>query len=84
MRPDFTVQDVADLMGIHPATVRRLARAGRLSGAYKVGSQWRFAREAIAELRGQIVRSTYHRDIGLASLDKEHSADSETTERNQD
>jgi len=68
MKPDLTVQDVAKLTGVHPATVRRLARAGRLPGAYKMGSRWRFAREAIEELRGQIIRSTYHADIDLSSL----------------
>ncbi len=68
MKPDLTVYDVAKLMGVHPATVRRLTRAGRLPGAYKVGHLWRFAREAIQELRGQIIRSTYHADIDLSSL----------------
>jgi excisionase family DNA binding protein len=70
MRPDLTVQNVAELMGVHPETVRRLARAGRLAGGYKVGRQWRFAREAIERIRGQVIRSTYHRDIRLADLDE--------------
>jgi len=68
MSPDLTVRDVAQLMGLHPATVRRLARAGRLPGAYRVGRQWRFAREAIEKLRGEVIRSTYHTDINLSSL----------------
>jgi excisionase family DNA binding protein len=59
---------MARLMGVHPATVRRLARAGRLSGAYRVGRQWRFALEAIEKLRGEVIRSTYHTDINLSSL----------------
>lgn len=68
MTSDLTVQDVAELMGVHPATIRRLARAGRLPGAYRVGRQWRFAREAIEKLRGELIRSTYHTDINLSSL----------------
>jgi excisionase family DNA binding protein len=71
MKRDLTVQDVAKLTGVHPATVRRLARVGRLPGAYKMGSLWRFAREGIEELRGQIIRSTYHADIDLSSLQGE-------------
>ena len=68
MSSDLTVKELAHLVGVHPATVRRLARAGRLPGAYKVGNLWPFAREAIQELRGQIIRSTYHADIDLSGL----------------
>ncbi|MCK4376249.1 MAG: helix-turn-helix domain-containing protein [Candidatus Brocadiae bacterium] len=71
MAPDLTVHDVAELTGVHAATVRRLARAGRLPGAYKIGRQWRFAREAIEHLRGQVIRSTYHADIRLSGLHQE-------------
>ena len=60
MKSDYTVREVAELTGVHPETVRRLARAGWLPGGYKFGSRWRFAREAIQELRGQVMRSTYH------------------------
>ena len=60
MKPDLTAEDVARLAGVHTATVRRLARAGRLPGAYRIGRQWRFAREAIERLRGEIIRSAYH------------------------
>ena len=69
MQRDLTVRDICRLMELHPDTVRRLARAGRLPGAYKVGRQWRFAREAIGKLRGRIVRSTYHADIDLSSIE---------------
>ncbi len=73
MGPDLTVQDVAELTGVHAATVRRLARAGRLPGAYKIGRQWRFAREAIEDLRGQVIRSTYHVDLDLLGLLREET-----------
>ncbi len=73
MKPDLTVHDVAELTGVHPATVRRLARQGRLPGGYRVGRQWRFCRERIEELRGQVIRSTYHADIQLSSLRGEES-----------
>ena len=72
MKPDYSAAELAQLFGVHIDTVRRLARAGRLSGAYKIGQQWRFVRETVADLRGQIVRSTYHRDIDLSTLEGEH------------
>jgi excisionase family DNA binding protein len=71
MKPDLTAAQVAELTGVHPATVRRLARAGRLCGAYKIGRQWRFAREAMERLRGQVIRSTYHTDVRLLGLHRE-------------
>jgi excisionase family DNA binding protein len=71
IKSDYTVRDLAALLGIHPETLRRLARAGRLPGAYKVGTRWRFAREAIEDLRGEVTCSTYHTDIDLSVLDGE-------------
>ena len=41
MEPDFTAREFAALAGVHVETVRRLAREGCLSGAYKIGLQWR-------------------------------------------
>ncbi len=40
--------EVAKLLRVHPRTVKRLASEGILPG-FKVGSQWRFRREAINE-----------------------------------
>ena len=59
MKQDLKVRQLAFLLHVHPATIRRLARAGKLSGAYKVGSQWRFAREAVELMRGEVQRGTY-------------------------
>ena len=39
----LTVEEVAEYLRIHPYTVRRLARTGKLPG-FKVGGQWRFNR----------------------------------------
>jgi len=38
----LTVDEAAKMLKIHPETVRRLAREGKLPGAYRVGGQWRF------------------------------------------
>ncbi len=40
--------EVAKLLKVHPRTVKRLASEGILPG-FRVGSQWRFRREAINE-----------------------------------
>ena len=38
MTPDLKVKEVADLLGLHPETVRSMARSGDFPGAYKTGS----------------------------------------------
>jgi excisionase family DNA binding protein len=68
MTQDYSVRQLADLVGVHPDTLRRLARAGRLPGAYRVGTRWRFAYEAIEELRGQVICSPHDADIQLLDL----------------
>ena len=67
MSPDLAVRDVAHLMGIHPETVRRLARQGRLPG-YRAGGQWRFPPEEVALLRRPHACSDYDlADIDVAA-----------------
>ena len=45
----LTAEEVAKYLRVHPYTVKRLARAGKLPG-FKVGGQWRFQKEAIDKL----------------------------------
>ncbi|HLG65070.1 MAG TPA: helix-turn-helix domain-containing protein [Ktedonosporobacter sp.] len=40
--------EVAEMLRVHPRTVKRLAGQGDLPG-FRVGGQWRFRREAIEE-----------------------------------
>ncbi len=42
----LTAQEVAKYLRVHPYTVKRLARAGKLPG-FKVGGQWRFSKDQI-------------------------------------
>ena len=42
----LTAQEVATYLRVHPYTVKRLARAGKLPG-FKVGGQWRFKKKSI-------------------------------------
>jgi excisionase family DNA binding protein len=47
--PDLmTVSEVADYLKVHPATIYRLLKRGAMP-AFKVGSDWRFRKEAIDE-----------------------------------
>jgi len=42
----LTAEEVAEYLRIHPYTLRRLARAGKLPG-FKIGGQWRFRKDKI-------------------------------------
>lgn len=43
----LTLPEVAEWLGLHPNSVHRAARSGRLP-ARRVGKEWRFLREAVA------------------------------------
>ncbi len=45
----LTAEEVAEYFRIHPYTVKRLARAGKLPG-FKIGGQWRFKKQDIDKL----------------------------------
>ncbi|MBU0768490.1 MAG: helix-turn-helix domain-containing protein [Proteobacteria bacterium] len=42
----YTVEEVAHALKLHPYTIRRLSREGKIS-AFKFGGQWRFKKEDI-------------------------------------
>ena len=44
----FTIKELADHLRVHPTTIYRLLRQGRLPG-FRVGSNWRFNRTAIEQ-----------------------------------
>jgi excisionase family DNA binding protein len=44
----YTAEEIAKYLRVHPYTVKRLARAGKIPG-FKVGDQWRFDSEEIGE-----------------------------------
>ena len=50
-REYMTAEEVAAYFGIHPVTVRRLARSGDLPG-YRIGKLWRFDPQVIKERKG--------------------------------
>ncbi|MCK5215419.1 MAG: helix-turn-helix domain-containing protein [Candidatus Omnitrophica bacterium] len=44
----YTADEIAQYLRVHPYTVKRLARAGKIPG-FKVGDQWRFDVQSIEE-----------------------------------
>ena len=44
----YTADEIAEYLRVHPYTVKRLARAGKIPG-FKVGEQWRFDVQEIEE-----------------------------------
>ena len=53
---------VGEMLHIHPRTIVRLANQGKIPG-FKVGSQWRFRKEAINEyIRNQEQHNTSKSD----------------------
>jgi excisionase family DNA binding protein len=45
----LTTREVADLLKLHPKTVNKLARSGRVP-AYRIGRQWRFRKSEVLKL----------------------------------
>lgn len=48
----YSVEEVADLLGLHVRTVRRYIREGRLK-AVRIGKQYRIGRDGLEELTGR-------------------------------
>ncbi len=44
----FTIKELSEHLRVHPTTIYRLLRQGRLPG-FRVGSNWRFNRTAIEQ-----------------------------------
>ncbi len=42
----YTVEEVAEALKLHPYTIRRLSREGKIP-AFKFGGQWRFRKDEI-------------------------------------
>ena len=45
----YTVEEVAKALKLHPYTIRRLVREGRVP-AFKIGGQWRFEKKELEKL----------------------------------
>ena len=45
----YTVDEVAEALKLHPYTVRRLCREGKIP-CFKFGGQWRFSKDGITHV----------------------------------
>jgi excisionase family DNA binding protein len=54
----LTAKEVAEYLNIHPLTVHRYAREGRIP-AFKIGTDWRFHKKYIEKWIKQKVTSNY-------------------------
>ncbi len=69
----YSVEQVADLLGLHVKTVRSYVRDGRLK-AVRIGKQYRIAREDLEAFTGQPVAPTpresarRHRHVEVSSI----------------
>lgn len=51
----YTIDEVAEFLKLHPYTVRRLCREGKVPG-FKFGGQWRFNKKDIDLLSKKSLR----------------------------
>jgi excisionase family DNA binding protein len=56
----LTVKDVCDLLRVHPTTLYKMARQGKIPSS-RVGTEWRFRKDAI--LRWMAEKSTHARQV---------------------
>lgn len=55
----MTVKEVAKYLDVHPMTLYRLAREGRIP-AFKIGGQWRFQKKALDRWVAQSMNKNYN------------------------
>lgn len=54
-----SVEDVAQILGLNPVTVRNMLRDGRLTG-FKIGSRWRLTDEDLNEFMARQRKEVKH------------------------
>ena len=59
-RQSLTVREVCELLRIHPTTVYKLVRQGKIP-SFRIGSYWRFRTDVIE--RWMAEKSTYARQV---------------------
>jgi excisionase family DNA binding protein len=59
----LTVKDVCDLLQVHPSTLYKMIRQGKIP-VFRIGSDWRFRKDAI--MRWMAEKSTHARQVRAA------------------
>jgi excisionase family DNA binding protein len=78
----YSVEQVAELLGLHVRTVRNYVRDGRLK-AVRIGKQYRIAREDLASMTGREVTNApaNERSIDVSSIVEVEAVDRDTAIR---
>ena len=82
----YSVEQVADLLGLHVKTVRHYVRDGKLK-AVRIGKQYRIARQDLEALTGQSATSLerpsvrLHRHVEVSSMVLIDAVDKDTAHR---
>ena len=67
----MTTKDVAEYLKLHPLTVHRYAREGKIP-AFKIGTDWRFHKKYIDKwIRGKLIYNLRSRERQRSFLEKE-------------
>jgi PTS system nitrogen regulatory IIA component len=78
----LTTKEVAEYLAIHPLTVHKYARQGKIP-AFKIGTDWRFHKRYIEKWIQE--KLEYHASVKeLSQLAREEKAVSEKVRRGQD
>ena len=66
----MTVKEVAEYLSIHPLTVHRHAREGKIP-AFKIGTDWRFHRKYLEKwIKQKLIYSVQSKERKKSALDK--------------
>jgi excisionase family DNA binding protein len=76
----YSLEDVADRLGLHVRTVRNYVREGRL-GAVRIGKQYRVSRADLQALTGGSDRAAGPRRVGVTSVVDVEGIDVRAAER---
>ena len=67
----LTAKEVAEYLNIHPLTVHRYAREGKIP-AFKIGTDWRFHKRYIEKwIKQKVSSNTERKKQGTTLFDKE-------------
>mgnify|MGYP001558367060 CR=1 FL=1 len=66
----LTTKEVAEYLNIHPLTVHRYAREGKIP-AFKIGTDWRFHRKYLQKwIKQKLIYSVQSKEKKRSALDK--------------
>ena len=66
----LTTKEVAEYLNIHPLTVHRYAREGKIP-AFKIGTDWRFHRKYLQKwIKQKLIYSVQSKEKKSSALDK--------------